>query len=184
MKSIKGIKEEQLTWVQPKAIEQTFELRCGEELFATLNFPKSLGSLAEASASNGKWTFKRVGFFNITITIREVGKEKDLAVFKPKRMSYSGSLEFANGKIYHWQSSNFWSTKFEFQDADNNTLVAFKSGIEEPKLKDWFKTQARVEISEPAKNLPELELLILFGWYLIIALQLDSSTGAVVAAAT
>lgn len=62
--------------------------------------------------------------------------------------------------------------------------MVFKSGVEEPKLKDWFKTQARVEISEQAKKYPELKLLILFGWYLIIALQLDSSAGAVVAAAS
>ncbi len=184
MKSIKSSGEDQLNWIQPKAIQQIFELRGNEDLYAALIFPKSLGSLAEAEASNGKWTFKRVGFFNVSITIREVGKETDLAVYKPKRMSYSGSIEFANNKIFHWQSSNFWSTKFEFQDENNNTVVAFKSGIEEPKLKDWFKTQARVEIPELAKNLPELELLILFGWYLIIALQLDSSAGAVVAAAS
>ena len=184
MKSIRSVEAEQLNWIQPKALEQTFELRGNEDLYASLIFPKSLGSLAEAEASNGKWTFKRVGFFNVTITIREVGKETDLAVYKPKRMSYSGSLEFSNGEIFHWQSSNFWSTKFEFQDVNNNTVVAFKSGIEEPKLKDWFKTQARVEFSEKAKKYPELELLILFGWYLIIALQLDSSAGAVVAAAS
>ena len=184
MKSIRNVGEEQLNWIQPKALEQTFELRGDEDLYASLIFPKSLGSLAEAEASNGKWTFKRVGFFNVTITIREVGKETDLAVYKPKRMSYSGSLEFTNSKIFHWQSSNFWSTKFEFQDANNNTVVAFRSGIEEPKLKDWFKTQARVEFSEEAKKYPELELLILCGWYLIIALQLDSSAGAVVAAAS
>lgn len=184
MKSIRNIGGEQLIWIQPKAVEQSFELRGDEEVYATLNFPKSLGSLAEAAASNGKWTFKRVGFFNITVTIREVGKENDVAVFKPKRMSYSGTLEFSNGKVFHWQSSNFWSTRFEFLDSNNKTVAVFKSGVEEPKLKDWFKTQARVEIFEEAKDLPEMELLILFGWYLIIALQLDSSAGAVVAAAS
>jgi hypothetical protein len=55
--------------------------------------------------------------------------------------------------------------------------------VDDAKLKDWFKTQARVEIPEKKKELKELSLLVLLGWYLIIVLQMDSSSGAVVAAA-
>ena len=99
-------------------------------------------------------------------------------------MASSGILEFNNGKKYQWHSSNFWATKFEFKDSEGESVVVFRSGDEEPKLKDWFKTQARVEFPDHKKKLDELSILVLLGWYLIIVLQMDSYTGAVVAATT
>ena len=182
MKSLKEISNEHLNWIQPKATQQLFELHIKDDLFGTLLFPKSVGSLAEAETFDGKWTFKRVGFFTTRITIRNTGEENDIAVFKPNLMASSGILEFNNGKKYQWHSSNFWATKFEFKDSEGESVVVFRSGVEEPKLKDWFKTQARVEFPDHKKNLDELSILVLLGWYLIIVLQMDSSTGAVVAA--
>jgi hypothetical protein len=184
MKSLKDVQDKTLNWVQPKAMHQFFELRDQNELFGTIFFPKSVGSLAEAEAFDGKWTFKRVGFFNTQITIRKFGEENNIAVFKPNLMATSGTIHFNSGNIFQWHTSNFWGSKFEFKDSKNETIIVFKSGTEEQKLKDWFKTQARVEIIRDKINLEELSLLILIGWYLIIVLQMDSSTSAVIAAAT
>lgn len=182
MESLKNAFDKNLTWIQPKAMLQYFELRSHNDLYGSVNFPKAIGSLAEAEASDGKWTFKRVGFFNTKITVRKHGEEKDIAVFKPNLMATSGTLQFDNGKIFHWSTSNFWASKFEINDSNNETIVAFKSGVEDQKLTDWFKTQARVEISKEKINVEELSILILIGWYLIIVLQMDSSTSAVFAA--
>lgn len=184
MKSLNEAEQEHLNWTQPKATHQLFELKSKDDLFGTLKFPKSVGSLAEAETLQGKWTFKRVGFFTTKITVRKTGEENDLAVFKPNLMASSGSLEFSDGKKFQWQAANFWQTKFEFSETDGETIVTFRSGTEDHKLKDWFKTQARVEISEQKTDLPELSIMVLLGWYLIIVLQMDSSTGAVVAATT
>ncbi len=184
MKSISNLSGEQLSWIQPKATHQFFELRTQDDLYAALNFPKSHGSLAEAESADGKWTLKRVGFFHPKITVRNAGEENDYAVFVPNLMATSGSLEFSNGKKFIWQSSNFWATKFEFKNEAGNSVIAFKSGIDDPKFKDWFKTQARVEILSTKESGKDISLLILLGWYLIIVLQMDSATGAVVAAAT
>jgi len=184
MKSLKEAIQEHLNWTQPKATHQSFELRLHDQLYGTLVFPKSVGSLAEAETFDGKWTFKRVGFFSTKISVRNFGEENDIASFKPNMMASSGVLEFADGKKFQWHAANFWETKFEFKDANGETVVTFRSGIEEPKLKDWFKTQARVEIPEYKNNVPEISIMVLLGWYLIIAFQMDSSTGAVVAAAS
>jgi hypothetical protein len=184
MKSLKEAGQEHLSWMQPKTTHQLFELRLKDDLFGTLVFPKSVGSLAQAETSEGRWTFKRVGFFSTRITVRKSGEENDIAAFKPNLMVTSGVLEFSNGNKYQWHSANFWETKFEFKDANGEIVVTFRSGVEDPKLKDWFKTQARVEIAEHKNNLPELSIMILLGWYLIIVLQMDSSAGAVVAVAS
>ena len=189
MKSFNNIPNENfsnghLLWTQPKTIHQFYELRLNEELYGTLNFPKLTGSLAEVETFDGKWSFKRIGIFHTKITVREFGNDNDLAVFKPNLMASSGSLEFANGKTFTWEAANFWATRFEFKDNVGNLLVTFRAGVDDPKLKDWFKTQARVEITEQAKDFPELSVIILLGWYLIIILHMDSSTSAVMAAAT
>jgi len=184
MKSIKDITTEHLLWTQPKTIHQFFELRLNDDLFGTLNFPKLTGSLAEVETFDGKWSFKRIGIFHTKITIREFGNENDIAVFKPNLMASSGSLEFTNGNSFIWEAANFWATRFEFKDNSGNLLVTFRAGVDDPKLKDWFKTQARVEITELAKNLSELSIIILLGWYLIIILNMDSSTSAVLSVAT
>jgi hypothetical protein len=184
MNPMNTVANEELNFIQPKATQQYYELRTKDKVYGTLNFPKLSGSLAEAESSSGKWTFKRVGFFQTKITIRNYGEENDIAVFKPNMMSTTGLLEMTNGKKFQWESSNFWATRLEFKNEKGETLVSFRSGVEDPKLKDWFKTQARIEISTGNENLEELSLLILLGWYLIIVLQMDSATSAVVAAAT
>lgn len=181
MKSLKETTGEHLNWTQPKATHQSFELRSHKDLYGSLIFPKSVGSLAEAETLEGKWTFKRVGFFSTHITVRKSGEEKDIAIFKPNLMASTGVLEFSGGKNFQWHAANFWETKFEFKNANGEVVVTFRSGIEEPKLKDWFKTQARVEIPEQINDLAELSIMILLGWYLIVAFQMDSSAGAVVA---
>lgn len=182
MKSLKEAGPEHLNWIQPKTTHQFFELKSNEYLFGTLQFPKSVGSLAVAESLEGKWTFKRVGFFSTRITVRKSGDENNIAIFKPNLMASSGVLEFSDGKKFQWHAANFWETKFEFKDVKEETVVRFRSGIEEPKLKDWFKTQARVEIPEQINDLTELSIMVLLGWYLIVAFQMDSSAGAVVAA--
>ena len=180
MDFIKNIKDEQLNWIQPKATHQFYELRSDSGLYGNVNFPKSVGSLAEAESADGRWTFKRIGFFHTRITVRVAGRETDIAVLKPNLMASSGTLEFSGGKTFLWHASNFWATKFEFTDPAGEVIVTFRSGVDEPKFKDWFKTQARLEIPDNKKDLPELSLIALLGWYLIVVLQMDSSAGAVV----
>jgi hypothetical protein len=184
MKSLNETVDKNLSWIQPKALNLLYELRTEDELFGTLTFPKTFGSLAKAETADGKWTLKRVGYFNTRITIRKFGQENDIAVFKPNIMATTGIVHFANENSYQWSTSNFWNTKFEFKDKNGTAVVMFNSGINEPRLKDWFKTQARVEILDDKHNIEELATLIMLGWYLIIVLQMDSSAGAVVSAAT
>ena len=184
MNSLTNLSGEQLNWIQPKTAHQLFELKTQNDVYGILNFPKSHGSLAEAETADGKWTLKRVGFFHPHITIRNYGEENDLGIFKPNIMATSGTLEFNGGRKYVWEASNFWATKFDFKNEAGDSVVTFKSGIEDPKLKDWFKTQARVEFVKGKEPAEDISLLIMLGWYLIIVLQMDSAAGAVVAAAT
>ena len=72
-----------LYWVQPDTFARWFELRAGENLVATLGWQTSCGTLAMAESGDGRWTFKRLGFLNPRVAVREAGSEIDIATFWP-----------------------------------------------------------------------------------------------------
>lgn len=171
-----------LYWVQPKAFERWFELRTRDRVVATLCWETSCGTLARGNTADGSWTFKRAGFLNPRVTVRESGSDIDMAVFWPRWMG-DGTLEFASGATFRWQSTNFWGTDWMFAANDGTPLLALKEGSREGRLSDMFKTQSLVEIHPEASTVPELTLLVLTGWYLMILRQDDAAAGAAAAAA-
>ena len=73
-----------LHWNQPSGFKMEYELRDGETLAATLRFRSSFGSLATAESADGRWTFKRVGFWHPVITVRASNEEATLATFRTR----------------------------------------------------------------------------------------------------
>ena len=99
MQSIRKIAPGMLHWVQLHAIKHEFELRSGDELCGTLYWEKAFGSLASVTSEDGESTFKRVGFLNPRVTVRQPGSDLDIAIFKPG-WTGSGSLEFPSGRRF------------------------------------------------------------------------------------
>ena len=182
MERLLELTDADLYWVQPERFSRWFELRAEDDPVATLGWETSCGTLARGASADGSWTFKRVGFLNPRVTIRESGSELNLAVFWPRWMG-DGTLEFAYGKAFRWQSTNFWGTDWMFTSADGTPLVAFKEGAPDRKLSNLFKMQALVEVHAEARDLVELPLLILTGWYLMILRRDDAAAGAAAASA-
>jgi hypothetical protein len=184
MKQLPRVVEEALVWVQPKTFVRWFELRApDDEPAATLRFETALGTLATAESAEGRWTFKRVGFLNVRVTVREVGSETNLAVYEPKLWG-DGVLRFPDGRTYEWKAMNFWGTQWCFADAQGQVVFAFKPERDRPKLSELFKTQADVEVGPAGQGLAELALLVLLGWYLVILQQDDAAAAAAAAAAS
>lgn len=181
MKSITEALYSQPQWVQPRAVQNRFELRADQDLYAELEFPRWYGSLANAAAAEERWTFKRVGFFNPRVTVRSQGSEIDLAVFHPKWTGTEGTVQLSGRAAYTWKTANFWATEYIWLNADGVPLIVYKQGIEASWLADLFKTQARVEIQPSAQDLPDLALLVLLGWYLIVLKQQDDASIAATA---
>ena len=164
-----------LKWQQP-SLKMEYELLTGDTLAATLKFRSSWGTLAFAESGDGKWTFKRIGFFQNRATIRVDGSEEEAAVFFNNTWRQGGTLEFANGKRFK-ATTNFWMTKMEWQSEDEQPLADFKIG-------GFFKHSAEVEIQPQVAALEELPLLVLFGWYLVLMLHRDTAAASTAAAAS
>jgi hypothetical protein len=171
----------QLYWVQPKTFERQFELRTQNGLFGGVRFETDWGTLATASSATGRWTFKRVGFLNPRVTVREAGANDDRAVYWPKLWRGDGWLEFVKGGRFHWKSTNFWGTEWGFSNVQEELLFVLKPGVEKPKMSDLLKTQGVVEIGPQGHGQAELPLLLMLGWYLMILREIDATAAATTA---
>jgi hypothetical protein len=160
-----------LRWSQTSVVRWEYELRSGEELVATLRV-RGFGTLATAESGDGSWTFKRVGFFQNRATIRAAGEEVDLAVFQNNTWKGGGDLRFAGGRTFK-ATTSFWTRDLEFSTESEEPLVRFDYG-------GVFRRSADVEVAPDARHLPELPLLVLFGWYLLVMLDRDAAVSAVV----
>jgi hypothetical protein len=176
MRQISELAGQELVWAQPSRTTQAFELHAPNEVVGTLAFKRS--SLAEGVAEDRQWTFKREGFWHPQVTVRVAGSDTNVAVFKPS-WGGGGTLEIAPGRLLHFGAANFWHSQWDWQDPDGTPLVHFKSH------QGFLKMEGQVEMEPGAMALPELSLLIVLGWYLLILFARDSAaaTGAVAATA-
>jgi hypothetical protein len=170
MHRIAELPHRELKWSQPSALKREFALRAGSELMATLKFRSGWGTFATAESTDGIWTFKRVGFWQNKASVRDLGSQVDLALFKDNTWDSGGTLEFPDGHKFR-ATTNFWMTEFAFKTESGEPLICFKYG-------GVFRRFAFVEIASLGRIAPELSLLVLFGWYLVIMLDSDSSSGA------
>ena len=174
MRSIAGFAGQELAWVQPARLKQAFELRSSDDVVATLRFERS--SLAIGESGEQRWTFKREGFWHPQITVRVPGSEDNVAVFKPSWVG--GTLELSGGRTLRFGAANFWHSQWDWSDvASQSPLVHFKGrqGI--------LKTEGQVDIEASAVTYPELPLLVVLGWYLLILFARDSDAAAGASAA-
>ncbi len=106
MQALSTVVGRQLHWIQPTALERWFELRAEDDLVGSLRFETAFGTRATAQTADASWTFKRVGFLNPRVTVREAGAELDVAIYQPKFWG-DGWLAFPDGRVFHWKSTNF-----------------------------------------------------------------------------
>ena len=130
-----------------------------------------MGSLATAESADGSWTFKRVGFWQTQVTVRQLGGAHDLAIFRNGTWTSGGTLHLPDGRVFP-ASTNFWATDFEFQDDRGQRLYRCS------RMGGLLHASAQVEIEPAAAALPELPWLVPLGWYLAILLQRDAGTMA------
>ena len=172
MRKLADVVHGELHWKQPRLFESSFELVSGDEAVATLEFRSTFGSFATARTAEGSWTFKRVGFWRTRATVREEGAPNDLAVFEHSTWSGGGTLTIASGPSIR-VTTNFWQSRIEFLLEDETALFRYRTeGI--------MRHGAELTIDPAGARMKELPWLLAFGWYLVMRMQHDAATTAVV----
>lgn len=158
-----------LVWKQSAAVQRHYELRAGEERIAELEFLKTFGTLARGRAATGVWTFKRTGFLSPVVTARREGEDKDCAMYHPNFSASQGQLRLASGEAFEFRLAGVWSRSAIL--VDNARREVFRIH-----LKGEFSAGAAVEVRLP--ETPELELLLLLAWYVLVLQMQDEALRA------
>jgi hypothetical protein len=169
MKSIRDVAGGELDWVQPARTKQAFELHSGDEVVGTLVWARM--SLAAGETADGSWTFKREGFWHPRVTVRLAGSEDNLALFSPN-WGGGGTLDIVGGQQLRFGSANFWHSQWDWLDASDKPLVHFKS------RQGLFKLEGQVEIAADASTSPDVPMLVVLGWYLLVLFARDAAASS------
>jgi hypothetical protein len=173
MRHIGEVNGQELAWTQTDYCHGEYKLRAGDETVATLCWRE--GSLAIAETADGRWSFERPRYRRSRVSVRTVGSGTEIAVFSSLRTG-GGTLELAGGRLFHWFATNLWRSRWVWREADGKELVRFRS-------RQRLRLSGLVERSQGAAALPELDLLVTLGWYLLVMRAQDSTTDAVAATA-
>jgi hypothetical protein len=174
MKKIAECSGMELIWKQPNAFKMEYVLSAGDQEAATLQFRSSFGTFATAQSADGCWTFRRVGFFQTRVTIRDFTTDIELAEFHNNTWTSGGSLVLPNGRVYK-ASTNFWQTRFQFYDPHFQFLFQYSN------IGGFFHSSAKVIISPAALAISELPWMLILAWYLSILMRWDAAAAASVA---
>jgi hypothetical protein len=170
MKRIAELTGSELRWVQPSMLKMEYELKVQDEVAATLKFRSSFSSFAVGESGEGSWTFKRVGFWQRSVQVRELASDADLATFTRNIWKEGGSLELNSGSRY-LATANFWQNQFDLWTAGRKPLIHYRIG-------GVWRPSAATLIETGAASLPELPWLTLLGWYLVLMMRRDAAAAA------
>ena len=173
MQGLRSVDYRQLMWKQVAFGAREFELRAGADLVGRLYWPKWLSDRAVARCVDSNWFIDRLGFFRDKVIVTDLGSRIKVGSFEYNWLG-DGKLSLVNGRAYQWYKTKAFSNSWAF--VDQNDVVILE-------IHDWmrcFKHEAEVKLRIGVTSLPELQLLILIGWYL--AYMNIQDTAAAVAA--
>jgi hypothetical protein len=166
MKPIREAAGQDLQWTRVKWGKREFELRSGDEVLARLYAQKGTRSRI-GEAADGQWAFKRRSFWNADIVITEVASQAEIAIVKRGRKK---SLTFSDGRLLTLKKTSFWRNEWVWLNDEEAPLI-------------HFQRSKHLLIEPPTLALPELSLLVILGWHLIVLQQEeDAAASAAVAA--
>jgi hypothetical protein len=169
MRTIREMEAQELIWIQPRKHKRDFELRAGEEILATLRWDKQRRQIAAGEAADGRWTFRRPGFLHQHVEARLSEVDLEVARFQPL-LRGGGTLEFPDGRRFGLRPTSFWNAEWAWTTATNDILLRVKRTARSTLEKGV------IELLPGTSGIPELALLILLSWYLIILAADDAAT--------
>lgn len=168
MQALQAFWDSELAWTRTRPFSRHYRLMAGEEVLATLDRQGWLGGRATSEAADGRWTFRRTGFFPRRTIVRNAEGGTEVATFKDRWLG-GGTLELAGGRTFRLVRRGFWKPVWMFRDVEDHDLIHFR--------RSFGRRNARVSVESDARNLPELSLLAAVGWYQLV-LAAERSTQA------
>jgi hypothetical protein len=147
-----------------------YALHSGQGVFGKLQLTEKDGTRALAESADGRWMFEKKWFPTNKVLLRLPNSDSEFAVFKTKVFEKRSSLEFRDGHVFYWMTTNFWHNKYRFIDTYNQELICFSRHSNPFAAIAMAKalSRGRVKIENRALGIPEIGLLVLLGCYLMV----------------
>lgn len=161
MKPLREFPGQELQWTRVKRCKRAFELHSGDEVLAMLYPQKETKSMV-AEAADGHLAFKRRSFWNPDIVITELPSQAEIAVVRRGR---NKRVAFSDGRLFTLTQTNFWRNEWVWLNDEGTPLIRYQRG-------------KSLLIEPTALSLPELSLLVIAGWHLIVLQQEEDTASA------
>ncbi len=139
------------------------------QVYASLQWASAFGTRANAQTAGESWSFKRIGFWVPKVSVRRVGSEVNLALFRRAR-GVLGALRFADGQSCDLRAVDSKSRIWEFAESGSDTPIVRCT-------RETIRQRAG-EMVIPEPSHPLAPLLSCFIWYLILSARRDADAGA------
>lgn len=157
-------------WSRPRILTRRWELKAGDDVVATLDSIGWLGGGARATTSEGVWLLRHVGMLRGRLEVTREKSQDVIALFRPAWFG-AGTLEWGERRL-RWHRDDFWGRRWEFVDEHEHTLVAFM------RRPAFVRSTTAVEPTEAGRQCPELPLLVVLGFQLLLVMQRQARAGA------
>lgn len=144
-----------------------YELRAGEDLLAVLESRSVLRAAMAGESAGAQWRLRHEGLLRGRVRVLREGEDGAAVVFQPRWFG-AGDVITRRGNELRWQRGDFWGRRWQLVDSGGLTRLAF---VRSPAL---LSSKARVEVGEAARRDPELEALVLLGFYLLLLMSRQS----------
>lgn len=164
MKSLRELAPNQLPrWSQPAWPARRYELRLERALLARLEWSRPWGGAARGETMEGRWRFERGWLGRRRLHIHADGGEAGPATFDFTRAT-TGTLSVGAEASFHWLPVDPHGHEWAWTDPVGEQILYFDSEV------TWLnlRPQARLVVKPRFRHLPELPLLTLCGWYLMV----------------
>jgi hypothetical protein len=99
------------------------------------------------------------------------GTKDNVALFSPN-WGGGGTLDIVGRQQLRFGSANFWHSQWDWLDAADKPLVHFKS------RQGLLKLEGQVEIAADASPSPDVPMLVVLGWYLLVLFARDAAASS------
>lgn len=176
-KTLADLELHELKWIPANSWQRNFDLKDDEgEVVARLRRPSIWNSVAEIEAPGNRWRFEPYGFWKRRIRVRSVGTGEIFAEFTPNTWNmHNGTLQFADGRVFHWRSSDIWGSKWVWTTDDGEPILGYRVG-------GLFSFKGELNIEPEQADTPSFGVLVFLGWYMVMLAREDSAAATVVVA--
>jgi hypothetical protein len=143
------------------------------QTLATLTWHSSLAMRAGVTLGTQSFLIDRPSFLTRRMELRQ-GTDKDGALIATFTHGWTvrGTLTFETGQRFEWKNANIWYSHWKWTTPDGGDLMKFTPATQVRRLP---RSESRLEVYPPCADVPETDLLAVFGWYLMLVITMEGA---------